>query len=170
VPRLVRAGSGHQRDASVLDRSGVTAPNVVGQQVADATGHLAAEGLAIASPTCTTSRCASARLIRTVPGPGRAGHPMQTGARPGLSDGPAPRIVPEVRRQADRGRSSHATGHDGSQHRRDRPDDALPNLHPEPCSASIRRRHRSAPQHTGVVETSAGPAPTVDRAYLVAAP
>lgn len=73
---------------------GVTAPNVVGQQVNDATVSLAASGLRIEITKVHDEQIRLGQIIRTVPAPGQ--RVVDGILRLQVSDGPAPRIVPSI--------------------------------------------------------------------------
>ncbi len=73
---------------------GVTAPNVVGQQVADATLSLQASGIRVEVTAVTDEQVRSGEVIRTAPSPGQ--RVIDATLHLQVSSGPAPRIVPQV--------------------------------------------------------------------------
>ena len=143
---------------------GVTAPNVVGQQVADATANLAAEGLAIAVTNVHDEQVRVGEVIRTVPGPGQ--RVTDATVRAQVSDGPAPRIVPDVVGKPIEVALA-AIGHDGLNigaiDRTTRAD-----LAPGTVFGVDPPAGTGLPRNTPVSLKVAGPAPTVIVPYLVA--
>ena len=143
---------------------GVTAPNVVGQQVTDATANLTAEGLTAVVTNVHDEQIRSGEVIRTVPGPGQ--RVTDATLRLQVSDGPAPRIVPDVVGKPIEVALA-ALGHDGLNigdiKRTTRAD-----LAPGTVFGVDPPAGTGLPRNTPVSLTVAGPEATVTVPYLVA--